>query len=82
MKILIILFCRLQNVQLKDTETRNLWSKFSFPIEIKIHLFNVTNAYEVANEGAKPIVQEVGPYFYEWVNQKNSNRNDIEILKI
>ncbi|KAJ8687777.1 hypothetical protein QAD02_023571 [Eretmocerus hayati] len=49
--------------------TRDLWSKFPFFIEYKIYLFNVTNADDVSN-GAKPILQEVGPYFFEEWHEK------------
>ncbi|XP_014229470.1 sensory neuron membrane protein 1-like [Trichogramma pretiosum] len=47
-------------------KVRGIWSKFPFPLDFKIYLFNVTNHEEV-EKGAKPRVQQVGPYFfYEW----------------
>lgn len=39
------------------------WSKPSLPIYMKFHFFNVTNVDDVM-AGAKPIVNEVGPYVY------------------
>lgn len=46
------------------TDVRALWSKIPFEIDFKIYLFNVTNPDEIKN-GAKPILREVGPYFFE-----------------
>lgn len=34
------------------------------PIDFKVYLFNVTNPMEVQN-GALPIVKEIGPYIYK-----------------
>lgn len=47
---------------------REMWSKFPLPLDFKIYLFNVTNPKEIA-QGEKPIVKEVGPFFYEWVKR-------------
>ncbi|XP_058800682.1 sensory neuron membrane protein 1-like [Phymastichus coffea] len=52
------------------TDVRALWSKIPFEIDFKIYLFNVTNPNEIKN-GAKPIVNEVGPYFFEEWHEKN-----------
>ncbi|XP_020708289.1 sensory neuron membrane protein 1 isoform X2 [Athalia rosae] len=50
---------------------RDMWSKLPFPLEFKIYLFNVTNPADIAN-GEKPIVEEIGPYFYdEWKEKVN-----------
>ncbi|KAF7992411.1 hypothetical protein HCN44_001736 [Aphidius gifuensis] len=47
-------------------DMRFMWSQTPFPLDFRIYLFNITNADEIKN-GAKPIVQEVGPFFYdEW----------------
>lgn len=46
------------------SEVRGLWSKLPWPLDFKIYLFNVTNAEEI-EEGKKPKLQEVGPFFYE-----------------
>ena len=45
---------------------RGIWGKFPIPYELRIYFFNVTNPDDIAN-GAKPILQEVGPFIYEWV---------------
>lgn len=45
---------------------RKAWSKFPIAVEFRIFIFNVTNPLEV-HQGAKPKVQEIGPYFFEWV---------------
>jgi len=45
------------------------WSKPSLPIYMKFHFFNVTNV-DAVMEGAKPVVQEVGPYVYREQREK------------
>nr|UQE86052.1 sensory neuron membrane protein [Tropidothorax elegans] len=50
----------------KGSEMRKTWSKLPIPVEFRIYLFNVTNPLEV-HKGAKPIMKEIGPYFFdEW----------------
>lgn len=43
---------------------REMWSKIPFPLDFKVYLFNVTNPVGIQN-GDKPMVNEIGPYFYE-----------------
>ncbi|XP_072748130.1 sensory neuron membrane protein 1-like [Anoplolepis gracilipes] len=43
---------------------RDLWTTFPMPLEFKIYMFNVTNPDEI-EQGQKPKVQEVGPFFYD-----------------
>jgi hypothetical protein len=45
---------------------REIWSKFPFSIGFQLYVFNITNPDGV-NDGAKPIVEEIGPYYYEYV---------------
>nr|UEN71286.1 sensory neuron membrane protein 1 [Gregopimpla kuwanae] len=54
-------------VKLKPkAEMREMWEKLPFPLDFKIYLFNVTNPAGI-KKGDKPIVHEVGPFFYdEW----------------
>ncbi|KAL2716851.1 sensory neuron membrane protein 1-like [Vespula squamosa] len=57
-------------IALKEgSEMREMWSKFPLPLDFKIYLFNVTNPKEIA-EGGKPIVNEVGPFFYDEYKEK------------
>ena len=41
-----------------------MWSKSPIAIDFKVYMFNVTNPAEAA-EGAIPIVQEIGPFYYQ-----------------
>ncbi|XP_069694772.1 sensory neuron membrane protein 1-like [Periplaneta americana] len=53
----------------KGNEFRKAWTKFEDPIDFKIYIFNVTNPMEV-QKGQKPILVEIGPYFYEEYKEK------------
>ena len=54
-----------QNINLKaGTDLREMWSNFPDPVGFKVYFFNVTNPMDIQN-GAKPILNEVGPYVYE-----------------
>jgi hypothetical protein len=48
----------------KGTETYERWRKLPVALNFNIYLFNVTNPDDVQN-GANPVVQEIGPYVYE-----------------
>lgn len=53
-----------QSKQLKKgSQARKDWIDPPYATDLKIYLFNVTNANDVHN-GAKPEVAEIGPYFY------------------
>lgn len=55
----------MQQVGLKPgSDIRALYTKVPFPVDFKIYLFNITNSEEVT-KGAKPKLQEVGPYVFE-----------------
>lgn len=43
---------------------RKLYTKPPLPAEFKVYLFNITNKDEVIH-GAKPMLQEIGPYVFE-----------------
>lgn len=55
----------MQIVTLKPgTLMRNMYDRLPFPLIVKIYLFHVENPDEVMN-GAKPRLQEIGPYVFE-----------------
>ncbi|XP_037037286.1 uncharacterized protein LOC119074990 [Bradysia coprophila] len=55
-----------QVVLKNGTQMRDMYNALPFPLIFKIHLFNVLNPDEVM-KGAKPKLQEIGPYvFEEW----------------
>jgi len=51
-------------ILVKGTEAYERWRKLPVPLNFNVYLFNVTNPDEVQN-GANPVVQEIGPYVYE-----------------
>nr|WJJ63367.1 sensory neuron membrane protein 1b [Pachyrhinus yasumatsui] len=53
----------------KRNEIRDIYLKIPFPLDFKIYFFNVTNPMEIQN-GAMPIVKEVGPYWYDEFKEK------------
>ncbi|GLH13168.1 Sensory neuron membrane protein 1, partial [Gryllus bimaculatus] len=64
--------CDSQSKMLKGgSDTRMLWASFPEPLDFRVYLFNVTNP-DAVHAGAKPIMQEVGPYFYgEYKTKEN-----------
>ncbi|XP_025268755.1 sensory neuron membrane protein 1 isoform X2 [Camponotus floridanus] len=55
----------------KGDEMRDFWEKLPQPLDFKIYIFNVTNPSEIKT-GAKPIVQEVGPFHYDLYRDKEN----------
>jgi scavenger receptor class B protein 1 len=45
------------------------WAKPPVTPQVKVYVYNVTNADEFLNNGSKPIVDEIGPYVYKLVCQ-------------
>lgn len=43
---------------------RVVWEKFPFALSLCFNFFNVTNPDDI-KDGAKPALQEVGPFCYE-----------------
>lgn len=46
------------------SELREMWEVIPFYLNFRIYVFNVTNPDEVT-KGGKPIIREIGPYFFE-----------------
>lgn len=56
----------LQQVRLEEGgDTWKKWQDIPIPIYMKFYIFNITNSYDVQTKGARPILQEVGPYVYQ-----------------
>jgi hypothetical protein len=48
------------------TQMYEFWEVSPVPMYIYMYLYNVTNAEDVINFKAKPILQQVGPYTYTY----------------
>ena len=46
----------------KGTDAYTRYTASSVPLQVKMHMFNVTNPHEVATLGAKPNLVQVGPF--------------------
>ena len=53
-----------------DSASYPMWKDLPLPLTNKIYIFNVTNANDVAKHGAKPQLDEVGPYVFEEYHHK------------
>ncbi|KAG5323823.1 SNMP1 protein, partial [Acromyrmex heyeri] len=53
----------------KGNEIRDFWEKLPQPLDFNIYVFNITNPNDIAS-GAKPIVQELGPFHYDLYRDK------------
>lgn len=57
--------CLLQEIVLREgSQAFGWWKTPPVMPEMKVYVFNVTNADEFLNNGSKPIVEELGPYVY------------------
>ncbi|XP_059614472.1 sensory neuron membrane protein 2 [Phlebotomus argentipes] len=62
----------IDNVVLKEgTDQFDRFLELPQPLHFKVYIFNVTNPEEVMNNGALPVVQEVGPYYYRQYRRKH-----------
>ncbi|CAO1440533.1 unnamed protein product [Diamesa serratosioi] len=68
-----------RNLQLRPgSQMRPLFDKIPFPLDFKVYLFNITNPDDVV-KGAKPHLQEVGPYIFdEWKTRENPDENVVD----
>lgn len=46
----------------RGTDAYTRYTASSVPLQVKMYMFNVTNADEVSKTGAKPILNQVGPF--------------------
>ncbi|XP_050087454.1 sensory neuron membrane protein 1 [Anopheles aquasalis] len=74
----ILRFMIKQNVLLKPgTQIRGMFEKIPFPLDFKLHLFNVTNPDDVMH-GGKPRVKDIGPLYFEEWKEKFDTIDDVE----
>lgn len=62
----------------EDSETFDAFITPPIPIYMQFWLFNVTNPHDIRYDGAKPVLQEIGPFTYEEVREKYSFQWDSE----
>lgn len=56
----------IQQINLaRGKDVRSLWIHLP-TVDCNVYIFNITNPGEVM-QGAKPVVREVGPYCYKYV---------------
>lgn len=48
----------------EDSWMRGIWEKYPMYVEFKMFIWNVTNPEEVV-AGGVPILNEIGPYYFE-----------------
>ena len=54
-------------MQLKEGNTiTNNWMDVPLAIAIKVHVFSIQNVKQFVS-GAKPVLRELGPYYWKWV---------------
>ncbi|XP_034825642.1 sensory neuron membrane protein 2-like [Maniola hyperantus] len=59
-----------KNLRLENSSAMfEKWRVMPVPLTFKVYVFNVSNAEDV-NEGAKPILNEIGPYVYKEYREK------------
>ncbi|XP_053671092.1 sensory neuron membrane protein 1 [Anopheles nili] len=74
----ILRFMIKQNVLLKPgTQIRDMFEKIPFPLDFKMHIFNVTNPDEIMR-GGKPHVNDIGPLYFEEWKEKYDTVDNVE----
>lgn len=56
------------------TMTRSIYEAIPFALDFRVYILNITNPDEVT-AGGKPILEEIGPYHFEYVLKQNENLN-------
>ncbi|XP_049287128.1 sensory neuron membrane protein 1 [Anopheles funestus] len=74
----ILRFMIKQNVLLKPgTQIRDMFEKIPFPLDFKLHIFNVTNPDDIMR-GGKPRVKDIGPLYFEEWKEKYDTVDNVE----
>lgn len=55
------------------TMNREIFEELPFPLYFKVYLFNITNPKAVMG-GDKPKLQEIGPYYFEYLSNISQNK--------
>uniref|UniRef100_T1IC90 Sensory neuron membrane protein 1 n=1 Tax=Rhodnius prolixus TaxID=13249 RepID=T1IC90_RHOPR len=61
----------------EGNDIRNVWKAIPYLFNFNIYVFNITNPMEVQN-GATPIVKEIGPYRYKEFKEKVDLVDDVD----
>ncbi|XP_076101275.1 lysosome membrane protein 2-like isoform X3 [Mytilus galloprovincialis] len=56
----------------KGTKTYNYWINPPIPIDFQLYFFHVVNPEEIVQNGAKPVLEEKGPYTYRLIDTKEN----------
>lgn len=70
----IDMFINKQIALTPESQTYPMWKEPPVPIYQKFYFFNVTNAQEIESFGAKPALEEIGPFTY----RAEFSKRDIE----
>ena len=46
------------------------WQEADYPTFMKVYLFSVANSRDVERKGRKPLIKEMGPYVFRYVEHK------------
>ncbi|KAL1131951.1 hypothetical protein AAG570_011562, partial [Ranatra chinensis] len=61
----------------EGSSVRDVWVKLPQNLTFSVYLFNITNPNQVEN-GAIPVVNEVGPYVYQEIREKVDLADDLD----
>ncbi|GIX80405.1 lysosome membrane protein 2 [Caerostris darwini] len=63
--VIVRFFMQRELILKPGNEFFTIWKELPIPIYQKVFIFNITNPDEYSNKGAKPILQELGPYVFK-----------------